>query len=257
MHSIRHILYNKELNSEFKCENAILKSRQYSPEILILGTFNPSLPNSNYADFFYGRNYLWPAFKNIFTHKETRLLGTRMPKRGKPKKPLDPNVNEIFDLCKKLKLTFADLILEVLHNNADYHILRNDNICFDNQTFNLIQDDKKEQISGLTQLKALNQINWNTSNIIDYLCNHQTIQTIYLTRQPKGIWLHEWQEIKKHKCCQGRTFVNIFTPSGQGKPVLNSMERLIRHWIFNMDNNFGKLDENWLNKHSVDIMKFK
>ena len=258
MEEIKHVMFKKTLSEEFESDNAILKKTPYKPKVLILGTFNPNTPSTNHADFFYGRNYFWTGFKNLFVHKEVKLISSRMPKNGKPKKPLDPSLNEILQICENLELTFADLISGVLHNgNPKYNILENDNICFDNKTFNLIQDDKKGQISGLTQLEKLEQVNWNTKNIINYLCENPQIETIYFTRQPIGIWKDSWNELINHKSLKGRTFTNIFTPSGQGKPVLNSMTRLLNHWVHNKNPNFGQLDNEWLkNKGINDFNKF-
>lgn len=253
MKEITHVMLNKKLSEKFKCENAILKEIPYVPKILILGTFNPDTPRTNHADFFYGRNYFWTGFMNLFIHKNVKLLNSRMPKNGKPSKALNPSLEDILQLCKKLELTFADLIIGVLHkDNPEYHMLDNDNVCYENKTFNLIQDDKKGQIEGLAQLDKLNQVRWNTKNIINYLRENPQIETIYFTRQAKGIWKKQWDEIKNDNSIQGRTFTNIFTPSGQGKPVLNSMVRLLNHWVHNTNPNFGRFDNKWLKNKGVD-----
>jgi hypothetical protein len=254
---IQHKFIQTNFGTGFETHNAILDITPYKPEIMIIGTFNPDTPNSNYADFFYGRNYFWTGFKNLFIHNSIELQGTRMPKHGKPKKPLNPDLDKIKEICQTLKLTFADFIAEVLHNETtDYQILDNDNVCFKNRTFNLIQDDKKGQIDGLVQLHKLNQVKWSTKYIIKYLCENPTIKTVYLTRQAKGIWLEQWNEIIKDECLQGIAFTNIFTPSGQGKPVLNSMPRLLKHWVHNTNPNFGKLDNNWLRANNVNLNNF-
>ena len=127
MKGIKHVMFKKELSEKFKTDNAILKVIPYKPKILILGTFNPDTPKTNHADFFYGRNYFWTGFKNLFIHKEVKLTSTRMPKNGKPKKLLNPDLSEILKLCEELELTFADLIIGVLHNgNPEYQILDNE-----------------------------------------------------------------------------------------------------------------------------------
>lgn len=251
---IKHVFFEKNFQNSFRCENAILET-PYLPEILILGTFNPNTPNTNFADFFYGRNYFWTALKNLFIHEEMRITGPRMPKNGKPKKKLNPGLDEIFELCKKLKLTFADLIIEVLHDNSEYHLIKNDNVYYANREFNLIQDNKRGKIHGLTDLNKLNQVNWNTENIITFLSSNPQIKTIYFTRQPTGVWKNEWEKIIKDGFSENRIFTNIFTPSGQGKPVLNSMERLLNHWLFNENPAFGRFEHKLLNKISIE--KFK
>jgi hypothetical protein len=154
-------------------------------------------------------------------------------------------------------LTFSDLILEVLHfDNPSYEMLQNDNVVFNHKKFNLIQDENKNNISGLQQLNTLNQIRWNTQNIINYLSENPQIKFIYFTRKPTGIWAEQIQEIANHECLDNRLITNIFTPSGQGKPVYHSMERLLHHWLHNDNPIFGNLDENWLGNHGINIYNF-
>jgi len=255
--SIKHVFHSFEFNESFCTKNAILSTKKYDPEILILGTFNPLTPKTNFADFFYGRNYFWPAFHNLFNAGKLELKVTRMPKRGKPKSSPRPSLQEILILCEQLKLTFADLVLSVLHNDADYKMLENDNINLNGNEYNLIQDSNKQGVGGLEQLNALGQLEWNTQNIIGYLIENTQIHSIYLTRKPTGIWAEQFHKIKGHKELQNRSFTNLFTPSGQGKPVFNSMERLICHWLNNTNNNFGKLDANWARKNVKDYDKFQ
>ena len=61
--------YNK-WNNGFQTHNAILDTMPYVPEVLILGTFNPNSLRNDFVDFFYGRNWLWTGFKNLFIHNE-------------------------------------------------------------------------------------------------------------------------------------------------------------------------------------------
>ncbi len=255
--SIKHKFLNTDFNNGFKTTQGILEV-PYKPEVLILGTFNPNTPNSNFADFFYGRNYFWPGFKNLVEGNYKNHIHTRMPKRGKIKLPLTPDINEIKDLCFRFKLTFADLITEVMFNgNNEYQIIENDNIVFENQIYNLIQDGKKNNIGGLAQLDNLNQVRWNTNNIVNFIRENPSIRFVYFTRQPTGVWKKHWDSIRenfKHMDCH---FTNIFTPSGQGAPVLNSMERLLNHWLHNNNDKFGNLDKKWLSECGVDLTKFK
>lgn len=254
---VRHKFYQSEFGSGFATHNAILDITPYQPEVLFLGTFNPDTPNANFADFYYGRNFFWSAFKNLFITQQIDLLNRRMPQNGKPPTILNPTLSEIFKICIKLKLTFADLALEVFHKeNPNYKLLSNDNVIFNNAEFNLIQDGKKGNIGGLQQLNDMDQVNWNTKNIINFLCDNPQIHSIYLTRQPTGIWLNQWSQIVNHKCMGGRFLTNIFTPSGQGRPVFHSMARLLNHWVHNQIGNFGKLDNKWLEFNSVNIADF-
>jgi len=255
--SIQHKFYQTSFGNGFETHNAILDITPYKPEVMIVGTFNPDTPNSNYADFFYGRNFFWTAFKNLFNHNEVVIPNRRMPPNGIPPAILNPTLPEIFDLCIKLKLTFSDLVLEVLHsNNPVYQPLPNDNVIFNGVEYNLIQDGKKGIIGGLQQLNVIGQVNWNTQNIINYLCNNPQIKTIYFTRRPTGIWAAQWNLIVNHNCMVGRITKNMFTPSGAGAPVYRSMIRLLNHWVHNNNPNFGQLDNNWLANNGVNTNNF-
>ena len=256
--AIKHKFHSQKFNSEFYTQQAILMTPNYKPEVMVLGTFNPQTPHANYADFFYGRNYFWPALYNLFIDNRIALKATRMPRRGKPKSMLKPSIEEIFILCNKLRLTFSDLVLAVLHKKPnDYTLLKNDNVLYKGCEYNLIQDGKKRQIGGLEQLNNINQVQWNTDNIIEYLRTNKQIKSIYLTRQPTGIWKTQFNRIRYDKPLKNRMFTNIFTPSGQGQPVWNSMEKLLNHWINNQNNNFGKLNNDWLQNNMQNLKKFQ
>lgn len=254
---IHHKFYNTNFGQGFQTENAVLKITPYKPEIMIVGTFNPDTPNANPADYFYGRNFFWTAFKNLFYHNGVVLENRRMPTNGVPPAILNPTLQELFDLCTNLKLSFSDLVLEVLHlNNPNYQLLQNDNVIYNGLEYNLIQDGKRGIVGGLQQLDLLGQLNWNTQNVINYLCVNPQIKTIYFTRRPTGIWGNQWNIIKNHKCMTGRLVTNLFTPSGAGAPVNRSMRRLLNHWVHNTNPNFGSLDNNWLISNGVDTNNF-
>lgn len=257
---IQHKFLQKDFKNRFQTHNAILDVTPYKPEVMIIGTFNPDTPNANFADFFYGRNFLWTGFKNLFLHNAVVLPKRRMHQIGQPPNILDPTLPEIFELCCKLKLTFSDLISEVLHvNEPQYQLLHNDNVLLDDQEYNLIQDERKENVYGLHQLDNLqpnSQVNWNTRNIIKYLCDNPQIRSIYFTRRPTGIWANHWNQIVNDSCMSGRNLTNIFTPSGAGSPVSRSMERLLNHWVHNVTPNFGKLDNDWLINKGVTLSNF-
>ncbi|TKC03423.1 hypothetical protein [Pedobacter cryotolerans] len=249
--AIQHKFYQTDFGNGFRTHNAILDTVPYEPEVMIIGTFNPGTENANFADFFYGRNYFWPALKNLINNNRI-LSKRRMPQRGIPPVLLNPSVSEILDICFKLKLTFSDIVLETMHTgNPQFQLQSNDNVIFNNEQFNLILDKREKGINGLCELNILRQVNWNTQNIIQYLKSNPQIKHVYLTRKPTEIWGNEWELIKNNSTISGRHFTNIFTPSGQGKPVWNSMERLLSHWVRNDNPNFGKLDNEWLLNNGI------
>jgi hypothetical protein len=253
---IKHKFYSSDFGNGFESHNAILQT-PYEPEVLILGTFNPDTPNSNFADFYYGRNYFWPAFKKLIKNEANVENRPRMPRIGNIRHPLDPSLSEVKEICARLKLTFADFIVEVFHKEDPIcKMLDNDNVTFNNLEFNLIQDGLKNGIEGLSKLDEFGQIHWNTENIIDYIESNPTIKNVYLTRQPTGVWKSHWIYIQRKFKNRELNFTNIFTPSGQGKPVFHSIDRLLNHWIHNQNENFGKLDSNWLLSNGILISKF-
>lgn len=254
--SVHHKFIKTDFGNGFQTHNAILNTTPYKPEVLIVGTFNPDTPNANFADFFYGRNYFWPGLKNLFNNN-VDLLDRRMPPNGMPIHDLNPTIEEIFSLCDHFKLAFADLIIEVLHEcNDEYNLLPNDNVEFQGNIYNLIQDSNQNGIQGLAQLNQIGQVHWNTQNIIKYLCNNPQINDIFLTRQPNGVWEAQWDMIINHDCMIGRNCTNIFTPSGQGLPGQPRMTALLHHWIHNNADNFGNLNHAWLQDKGVYTNNF-
>jgi hypothetical protein len=248
---IQHKFLNyNEWNNGFYTENSILKNKEYLPEVLFIGTFNPMTPNDNHADFFYGRNWFWPAFKNLFIENAYILVNRRMPSNGVPNYPLNPTIEDIFDICKKAKISFADMINGVFPETNDYDLLNNDNVIYNNVEYNLIQDD------ALARLNQINQIDWNIENISNYLCENPQIKNVYFTRRPIGIWLRKWNELKKSNCSRNIEFGKIYTPSATNLRGEPRMEKLIQHWLFNENNNYESLNHEWLIRNGVNPNHF-
>jgi hypothetical protein len=250
---ILHKFHKTNWNNGFATHGAILDITPYEPEILFLGTYDPDIPG-NETDFFYGRNFFWSGFKNLFIKNAVAI--TR--RRGHTK-PINPTLDEIFGLCKQLKLTFADLIPGVLHNNNPaFNLLPKNRVQVAEYNIRLIAEHNLSLINDndFKQLDYMGQVNWNTKNIIDFLCKHPKIKTVYFTRRPTGIWQSHWNAIANHKCMEGRTLTNIFSPSGIGKPIFHSMTKLLNSWVHNTNPNFGQLENNWLTAHGVNSNNF-
>lgn len=253
--AVEHKFLNHDWKNGFWTENAILKTDKYNPEVLFLGTFNPKTPNANFADFFYGRNYFWPVFKNL-SNDNVNLLNTRMPLNGAPKIELNPNINEIFEFCLQFKIVFADLIQKVFVNCGELNFEPNDNLIIDNIEYNLINDGIRNGIHGLEQIDLLQEIEWSTKKIIDYINSLPELKFVYLTRRPTAIWGREFNIIKNSVNNQYIEFINIYTPSAQallGQPRMNA---LINHWLFNNNPNFGTLNHNWIQNSGAQINNF-
>ena len=243
---IHHKFYQTNFINGFETHNAILDvTPNYKPEIMFIGTFNPGIPGNN-ADFFYGRNYFWPGFKNLFVHNPPVLLARRDAAI-----PFNPTPTEISELCVRLKLTFADLIQSVLgNNNPLFNLMPRNKVNFGGQIISLIEDN------GLQQLDGMGQVSWNTQNIIRYLCQRPEIKTIYFTRQPTGIWAAHWNSILNNPCMKGRNLTNIYTPSGLALRGVPRMTALLHHWVHNINPNFGCLDNAWLGDNGVNLVNF-
>jgi len=254
--SIQHKFLNHDWKNGFYTKNSILKNKEYLPEVLFIGTFNPMTPNDNHADFFYGRNWFWPVFKNLFIENAYVLNSRRMPANGVPNYPLNPTIDEIFSICKTAKISFADMINGVFSEGNNYRLLNNDNVIFNDIEYNLINDNRRNNISGLAELDALNQVIWNIDNISNYLCDNPQITNIYFTRRPTGIWLQKWHELIKSKCSKNIEFDVIYTPSAANLRGVPRIEKLTQHWLFNESNNYMTLNHEWLIRNGVNPENF-
>jgi hypothetical protein len=242
-------------DNRFYTENAILKNIDiYKPEIMFLGTFNPQLPN-NPADFFYGRNYFWTAFKNLFNPGQEIINEERLVFN-----PYIPTLEDIFQLCIRLKLTFSDLVGSIFdeHDNNQIFVRQNkDYIAFGNNEYNPISDAALQKINGI------NKINLNTRNIISYLNNNRQIRKIYLTRRNDLCWQTQINQISQ--AIPEIDIIPIYTPSAQGGALHQQtgiygngkMIPLLRHWTQNNIGNYGNLNHsNWLTNNGVDPNNF-
>ncbi len=258
MMSIPHKFIQYDFGDGFETHNAILDTVPYAPRIMIMGTSNPGTPNANYANFFYGRNFFWPAFFNLFKFNSIHYSSRRMPTNGQPQFPLDPSLSDMLKLCAELKLTFSDLVLNALHNcNGNYEVLENDNVIFDRTEYNLINDSMDRRgIRGLSELHEIGQIEWNTGNMIKYLSETPSIDTVYFTRNPTGVYLSQWRSIIEQDYNRAIRFLKIYTPSGANLRGTPRMTRLLQHWLHNNHQNYDRLNHDWLSDHGVDIELF-
>ncbi|MDD5021289.1 MAG: hypothetical protein PHR82_04010 [Endomicrobiaceae bacterium] len=232
---IPHIFINKSFENFETNEYAILDKTPYKPEVLILGTFNPETKD-NLPDFFYGRkeNWFWYAFRSLCGEK---LIETKREETKRTK---------MLEICKNLKMTFADLIFKL---NIEKVNSTKNTVQIKHMKYNLIKDKDLEKLK--------NYIEWNTENIIQFLNKNNTIKAVYFTRRQNNIWENQCKKIQKN--CKNVKFTNIYTPTGQrlkGKPRLKF---LLKHWLYNNepDNRFGKLNQEWLSKHKVNLANFE
>ena len=237
---VNHKFRDYNFQDGFITENAILKTN-YNPEVLILGTFNPlTNEDDNMADFFYGRNWFWTCMFNIFHYQNVHLTTQR---KFTPF-PYNPSLLEIKNFCARYKLTFADLISNVL-NNIEYDLIGNKAII-DHEEYDLIND------SDLGRLNAMNQVEWSTQYLIRHIAENSSIHTVYFTRKPIEPYLTQWSMLTNHNFGREVLFKKIFTPSGQGLAGSPRVNHLINHWLYNNNENYDRLDINWLLHHNID-----
>ena len=252
---IEHKFIDSEFEKNFKTENAILKHKLDKAEVLILGTFNPNL-KSNKADFFYGRNYFWTGFKNLFVENKIIYHNERLEYC-----PYEPTLSEITDICSKLKLTFSDLILSIFDDEDKLKIKEKrgkEYLVYNETEYNPISDKDLEKINKEKE----ENVSWNTENIIKFLKDNKQIKKVYFTRRATNCWLKQLKKIKKE--IPDIKIVEIYTPSAQGGALHQQtnlygegkMKPLLKHWVHNKSGNYGCLDNNWLIKNKVNINEF-
>lgn len=235
---IIHKFREVDFGSEFKTKNSILVNTPYKPEILFIGTFNPMTnEDDNMAEFFYGRNWFWPILFNIFHYKNITLDKQRKFYKPEP----NPTLSEIFDFMKIHKITFADLITSVLDTDDEYCIAKN-KIIYNKNCYDLIND------GHLSKLNNLGKVQWNETELIDYLSNNKTIKNIYFTRKYTKPFSLILDKIEKEFKNRELRIKYLFTPSGQGikgKPRINS---LVNQWKNSQKEDYDNLEQEWLNK---------
>jgi len=244
--------YKKNWGNNFKTEKGILIT-PYKPEVLFIGTFNHGWLK-NVADFFYGRNmYFWPIMSNLFIHNNS--------KHKKPRnKQNNPSINEIFEICNKSKITFANLIKGISPNitikKSDKNYILNSHYIWDNYS--------DFHLNNLVKLEYLES---NTLNIINYINSNKELKYIYFTFK-SGSWLNK--EINKIKEGTSVEVIgSIFTPTAKGlgknlKSFPSRISTLMHYWLWNnkskYTNNIKKgyisLDHTWLKKNNVEVDKF-
>jgi hypothetical protein len=262
---IRHKFENKPLDAaqimwpkNFETQNAILTITPYEPEVIIVGTFNHGW-QWNPADFFYGRNmYMWTVMSNLFIHNANVLIARRNPPPGNNV----PSLNQIFEICSRGKLCFADVILGT--NNAFPTVINNVNqsVLLNGTNWNSYKD------SQLNHFGINGYLDINVQNIINHIQNTPSIKHIYFTFATGGNWLINLRNniINAFPQLQAGS---IYTPTGMslhnvpGYP--NRPWSLAHHWVWNNANhpitpinnpNYIHLDHQWLIRNGVNPNNF-
>ena len=263
---IRHKFENKPPDApavvwpnDYATTNAILSKTPYEPEAIIIGSFNHGWP-WNDADFFYGRDmYMWTVMANLFLNNLNALTARRNPPPGNN----IPSLTQIFEICKKGKLCFADVILGT--NEATNTLI---NLNHQSVTVNGIYnwDSYKDG-----QLNAMGVIGWldsNVQNIIDFINKTPTIKGIYFTFATGGAWLVGLRNAIV-AAFPNHVAGSIYTPTGMRLPNFQGYTlrpfSLAHHWVWNnahhpaspVNNpNYIHLSHEWLIRNGVNPNNF-
>lgn len=169
-------------NHKFK-EYLHLEKLDFEPTTLIVGTFNPAWPESNYAEWFYGRttnNYFWDLLPKIYKQES---LQNKSHKEWKT-------------FCKQNKIAITDLVSNV--EDADQtnsgHIK-----ALGTYTDSSIASRFKQQ---------------NPTSIVKLLEANPTIKNVYLTTTTsKGLWYNLWAHVVEYCELNNIYCRQLMTPS--------------------------------------------
>jgi len=164
--------FHEYLNISKGYLNSNSKELDFNPVTLIVGTFNPSWPEGNEANWFYGRiknNYFWDVLPRLYNH---------------PMSLRNNNLNNHSDwkkFCFDKKIVITDLISEI--TDADENNVEHQEIL---KTY-------------LDSSIADYFINFSFTSIVEILEKHPSIKNIYFTRK-EGIELfdEEWTKVERY-----------------------------------------------------------
>jgi len=160
-----------------------LKRIDFEPVTLIVGTFSPAWPDSNTAEWFYGRtanNYFWDVLPRLYN--EPSLINAT-PAEWK-------------QFCHNKQIAITDLISSI--DDA------------------MPGDIKHSKILGGFSDEAIehNFDDINYVNIVQLLRHHPTIKQVYFTRGlTDAFWRHLWNPVAHYCNHNGIRERKLLTPS--------------------------------------------
>jgi len=258
--AIRHKLEMYNFKNGFETKNAILHT-PFNPEVIFIGTFNHGWDWNN-ADFYYGRGmYMWTILGNLFLHnKIDALIYKRTSVQGNNH---NPTVDEIFEICKRGRITFADVVLGTIRNLSVEKNPYKQSVLVNNSF-----EWKGYKDKPLDKMGANGWLEDNVSNIITYIKQTGSIKHVYFTFKSGG-----WLAKKMNLIIEGIQPVSacsIFTPTGNGFrknlhfPYNLRSKSLAHCWVWNKrlhmipvhKPGYGHLDHGWLRAHQVNPDNF-
>ena len=155
----------------------------FEPTTLIVGTFIPQWPETNAAEWFYGR-----TDKTRFWDVLPRLCGAPSLINATP--------TEWKEFCHGNRIAITDLISGI--DDAD--------------------PENKEQVKILTggddQAIAWNFDDFQFVNVVKLLQQHPTIKNVYLTRGvTEAFWRHVWNQVTQYCSLHHIRERKLLTPS--------------------------------------------
>jgi hypothetical protein len=252
---IQHKFLNYKWGNGFCTQNTILHNKTYDPEILFIGGFNPDVP-WNTADFFYGRRgYMWTILGNFFLNNANVLTAQRTPVNNNI-----PTLTQIFEICKKGKISFADIVLGTNPNIPT-------SVDERNRIVNVNNEYDWDDFSGtsLDYLGGMGWINDNVANIIEFINTTPSLKYIHFTFN-SGTWLNNRKAAIIAGIRPVTTINTIFTPTGMGfginlpAPFGTRAWSLAHCWVWNglihaipvNKIGYGHLNHAWLIGHGVN-----
>lgn len=167
-----------------------LEKLDFKPETLIVGTFNPTWPEGNYAEWFYGRignNYFWDVLPRLYDPN----LNLRINGSGHREWKL---------FCKENKIAITDLIYVIEdadQSNPDHH-------------------KALKSYSDASISKYFSAIIF--TDIIGILKRFPSIKHVYLTTQAKiDMFNQRWTEIERFGKDNGVRVKRLLTPSASAR----------------------------------------
>ncbi len=165
--------------------NPALNELDFEPTTLIVGTFNPSWPENNKAEWFYGRtrnNYLWDVLPRLYNANNLR--------KSKPQ--------DWRQFCFTNKIALTDLITSI--EDADQSNEEHQDVLATYLDTSIADYFSKFTFTPITEI----------------LEKYNSITAVYLTRQ-KGVELFdkEWEKVEKFK--RNLHVRDLLTPSASAR----------------------------------------
>jgi hypothetical protein len=209
LHKFRHYLDLENLN--------------FLPTTLIIGTFNPSWPTDNYAQWFYGRtdnNNFWNVLPRIYNEESL----------------INANVERWKSFCRRQLIAITDLISCI--EDADFALDQHNNWLKDYSDKNIAEKFQRHSFIEIVQL----------------LQNNPSIKNVYLTR---GIgdtfWRRKWIPVRNYCNQKNIHCEELLTPSGFAFYQQGRHNKLYPENQLNLsDFIFAKWKDKW---HDVQIVE--